>query len=81
MISTVFVSLEKPYHLADVPHIRTMINCYAASDAVIDALMEKLMGKRPFCGKSPVDPFCGRWEACLLENFGVWVHKIRDTGA
>lgn len=64
-IPTVFVSLENPYHLVDVPHIRTMINCYAGSDAVIDALMDKLMGKSPFCGKSPVDPFCGKWETHL----------------
>jgi beta-N-acetylhexosaminidase len=25
----------------------------------------KLMGKSPFKGKSPVDPFCGYWDAKL----------------
>ncbi len=64
-IPTVFISLENPYHLVDVPHVKNFINCYAGSDAVLDALMEKLMGKRPFVGKSPVDPFCGKWETRL----------------
>ena len=64
-IPTVFVSLENPYHLVDVPHIRTMINCYAGSDEVIDSLIEKLMGISPFRGISPIDPFCGKWETHL----------------
>lgn len=61
-IPTVFISFENPYHLADVPHMRTMINCYAGSDTVIRALMNKLTGKSPFVGISPSDPFCGKWE-------------------
>lgn len=61
-VPTVFISLENPYHLADVPQVRTYINCYSGSDATIAALMEKLAGKSPFTGVSPVDPFCGRWD-------------------
>lgn len=64
-IPTVFVSFENPYHLVDVPHMRTLINCYAGSDTVIEVLMEKLMGKSAFLGRSPVDPFCGKWETHL----------------
>ena len=62
-VPTVFISLENPYHLVDVPQVRTYVNCYAGSEAVIDALMEKLAGRSPFTGISPVDPFCGKWEA------------------
>lgn len=65
-IPTIFVSLENPYHLIDVPQVRTYINCYCGFDTVIDALMDKLTGKSPFCGKSPVDPFCGKWEARIV---------------
>ena len=62
-VPTVFISLENPYHLVDVPQVRTYVNCYAGSEAVIGALMEKLAGRSPFTGISPVDPFCGKWEA------------------
>ncbi|MBQ8817615.1 MAG: glycoside hydrolase family 3 protein [Clostridia bacterium] len=67
-IPTVFVSLENPYHLVDVPQVRTYINCYNGTQAVIDALMEKLMGKSEFTGVSPVDAFCGKWDAAM--SFG-----------
>ncbi len=67
-IPTVFVSLESPYHLVDVPQVRTYINCYNGTQSVIDALMEKLMGKSEFTGISPVDPFCGKWDAAV--SFG-----------
>lgn len=62
-VPTVFVSFENPYHLLDVPQVRTFINCYGGSETVIRSLTEKLMGKSRFTGRSPVDPFCGTWEA------------------
>ena len=62
-IPTVFISLESPYHLVDVPHVRTYINCYNGTQSVIDALIEKLMGNSRFEGVSPVDAFCGKWDA------------------
>lgn len=55
-----FVSLANPYHLIDVPMIKTYVNCYSNSDTVLTSLMEKLMGRSAFVGKSPVDPFCGK---------------------
>lgn len=57
--SIVFASLANPYHLQDIPRVRTFINCYTATRATICALVEKLCGESPFKGKSPVDPFCG----------------------
>lgn len=62
-VPTIFVSLENPYHLIDVPQVRTFINCYCGFDTVIEALVDKLTGRSTFKGHSPVDPFCGKWEA------------------
>ena len=62
---TIFVSLENPYHLMDVPRIRTYINAYCATNETISAVIEKLMGESEFKGVSPVDPFCGRWDTHL----------------
>lgn len=61
-VKTIFVSLENPYHLLDFPRVETFINCYSGNDAVVDALIEKLTGKSPFVGTSPVDPFCGKFD-------------------
>lgn len=57
---TLFISLANPYHLVDVPMIKTYLNAYSNSDTVLRAVLEKLMGRSPFRGKSPVDPFCGK---------------------
>ncbi|MFY9901729.1 MAG: hypothetical protein WAK52_03890 [Trichococcus sp.] len=46
---------------ADSPMIRTYINGYSVNDTVNEILVEKLIGKSEFQGKSPVDPFCGVW--------------------
>ena len=58
-VPTVFVSIGNPYHLFDVPMIPTYVNGYCHSPYVIDAVVEKLMGRSEFKGVSPVDPFCG----------------------
>ena len=59
-VPTVFASLANPYHLVDVPMIKTYINCYSNNDETLDALVEKLMGRDTFRGQSPTDPFCGK---------------------
>jgi beta-N-acetylhexosaminidase len=61
-VPSIFISLENPYHLLDVPRVKTYINTFGASDVVVDALLDKLTGKSEFKGKSPVDAFLGRWE-------------------
>lgn len=55
-----FISLANPYHLVDVPMIKTYINGYSNSEYVIESVMEKIMGRGRFTGKNPVDPFCGK---------------------
>lgn len=62
-IPTIFLSVENPYHLLDVPRVKTFINAYHSNGAVLDAIVDKLMGRTPFEGKNPIDPFCGRWDA------------------
>ncbi len=64
-IPTVFISVENPYHLQDVPRIRTYINAYSAHQEVLDEVLEKIMGRSEFKGVSPCDPFCGRWDTRL----------------
>lgn len=59
-VPTVFASLANPYHLVDVPMMKTYINCYSNNAETLDALVEKLMGRDTFRGVSPVDPFCGK---------------------
>ena len=60
VVPTMFVSLQIPYHLLDVPMIKTYINAYSNHDYVIEAVVEKILGKSEFKGVSPVDPFCGK---------------------
>ena len=64
-IPTIFVSTENPYHLLDVPMIRTYINTYGMNDFTIPCLVDKLLGKSEFCAKEPVDAFCGKWDTRL----------------
>lgn len=64
-VPTIFISVENPYHLLDVPRIKTFINCYNSNDDVLHELVDKLMGRSSFKGNSPVDAFCGRWDAHL----------------
>lgn len=59
-VPVIYVSMANPYSLIDVPQIQTYINCYSNNDYVIDACVEKLLGRSEFKGKSPVDPFCGK---------------------
>ncbi|MEG1639995.1 MAG: glycoside hydrolase family 3 N-terminal domain-containing protein [Ruthenibacterium sp.] len=59
-VPTLFVSMANPYHLIDVPMIKTFVNAYTATPETIAATVEKLMGRSTFKGVSPVDASCGR---------------------
>jgi len=52
-VPTLFISVENPYHLLDVPKVRTYINAYNSNDHVLHALIDKLMGRSSFKGTSP----------------------------
>jgi beta-N-acetylhexosaminidase len=64
-VPTAFVSVDNPYHLQDVPRVKTFVNAYTPNEYVVEALVDKLLGKSPFRGINPVDPFCGYWDAKL----------------
>lgn len=59
-IPVLFVSVGNPYHLLDAPMVKTFVNGYCNSEYVIDAVVEKIMGRSEFKGVSPIDPFCGK---------------------
>lgn len=61
-VPTLFISVANPYHLFDVPMVKSYINCYSNSDIVIETCINKIMGLSEFKGINPVDPFCGREE-------------------
>lgn len=58
-IKTIFVSVQCPFHLADVPQVRTYINTYDGKPQTMESLVDKFMGRSEFVGVSPVDAFCG----------------------
>ena len=64
-VPTVFISVENPYHLLDVPRIKTFINGYSSTDETLNAIVEKLCGRSEFKGTNPIDPFCGKWDTRL----------------
>jgi beta-N-acetylhexosaminidase len=57
-IPTIMISLRSPFHLFDAPMVKTYINAYDKNLVTIDALIEKMMGRDTFVGKSSVDAFC-----------------------
>jgi len=57
------VSLGSPYHLQDMPYVRTYVNAYAANDVTVEAAVATLVGESASRGTSQVDPFCGSPDA------------------
>ncbi len=62
-VPAMFISFANPYHLVDAAMIKTFINAYTPSEAVIDKTIDKIMGRSEFKGVNPVDPFCNIWGA------------------
>lgn len=58
-LPVVFVSLACPYHLADVPQVKTFVNAYDSRDHTVLAVVDKLEGKSEFLGTPSTDVFCG----------------------
>ena len=58
-IPTIFVSVSSPFHLPDVPQVKTYINAYDGKKPTLEALVEKMMGQSEFKGVDPVDAYCG----------------------
>ena len=45
--------------------IPAYINAYAGTEEIAAAVMDAVMGRSPFEGTNPIDPFCGREELAL----------------
>ena len=58
-VPTIFISVLCPFHLADVPQVKTYINAYDNKDVTFKALVDKMLGRSEFKGVSSVDAFCG----------------------
>ncbi len=58
-VPTVLISFGYPYYLYDAPRMPCVVNAYATMDSMQHAVLECILGRAPFLGKNPVDPFCG----------------------
>ena len=58
-VPAMFISVANPYHLQDVPMVKTFINGYTPNNEIIEAIVEKIVGRSSFKGKNPVDVTCG----------------------
>ena len=62
-IPTAIISFGYPYYLYDAPRVPTYINAYATMPTMQEAVLECLLGRAPWAGKSPHDAFCGLGDA------------------
>ncbi len=58
-VPTALISFGYPYYLYDAPRLPCVVNAYATMDTMQRATLDCLLGRAPFQGQSPVDPFCG----------------------
>lgn len=58
-LPTIFVSVACPYHLADVPQVKTFVNAYDSQPHTVKAVLDKLEGASEFKGTPSTDVFCG----------------------
>ena len=56
-IPTVMISFGFPYYLYDAPRVPTYINAWATMDGMQEAVLDLLLGRAAWQGKSPVDAF------------------------
>ena len=64
-VPTVFVSLNQPNHLIDVPMVKTAIHAHAGTREAIRAAVEKIQGKSGFQGTFNDNVFCGSFDTRL----------------
>lgn len=64
-VPTVFVSLNQPNHLIDVPMVKTAIHAHAGSVEAIRATIGKIMGGSEFQGTFNENVFCDSFDTRL----------------
>lgn len=61
-VPTVFVSMNMPNHLIDVPMVMTAINAHNPTPEPVRVLVDKLTGRSPFTGTHNENVWCGSWD-------------------
>ncbi|WP_375422986.1 glycoside hydrolase family 3 protein [uncultured Friedmanniella sp.] len=61
-VPTVFVSLNLPNHLIDVPMVKTAINAHNPTPDTIRVLVDLLVGRLPFTGTHNENVWCDSWD-------------------
>jgi beta-N-acetylhexosaminidase len=61
-VPTVFVSLNMPNHLIDVPMVKTAINAHTPTKETVQALVAKLVGRSEFLGTYNDNVWCDSWD-------------------
>jgi beta-N-acetylhexosaminidase len=61
-VPTVFVSLNLPTHLIDVPMVKTAVNAHTPTPETVRALVAKLIGRSDFRGTHNENVWCGAWD-------------------
>ena len=64
-VPTVFVSLNQPNHLIDVPMVKTVIHAHAATREAIRATIQKIQGASEFQGTFNQNVFCDSFDTRL----------------
>lgn len=64
-VPTVFISLNQPNHLIDVPMVRTAIHAHAGTREAIRATVEKIQGLSDFQGTFNENVFCDSFDTRL----------------
>lgn len=62
-VPTIMISFGYPYLLYDAPRAPCMINAYCTMRSMQAAVVDCLVGRAEWAGRSPVDPFCGLEDA------------------
>jgi beta-N-acetylhexosaminidase len=61
-VPTVFVSLNMPNHLIDVPMVKTAINAHTPTKETVKAVVAKLVGRSEFTGTHNDNVWCDSWD-------------------
>lgn len=84
-VPTMMISVANPYHQYDLENVETVINTYSSTEEVLDSLVDKLVGKSKFKGKSPVKlefkPFVGdisAWKFDGIEFKGQSILEVKS---
>ncbi|RPA60408.1 beta-hexosaminidase [Aerococcus agrisoli] len=78
-IPTLYISVNHPFALADVPQVQTYINAYDDQPFNLEILLDKLMtGPEAFKGVDPVDSYTG-FEDTHYSSADVYANRVNPA--